>query len=64
LLQWPYKLHTNVSGKALKKNKNASADSAESPLLLYDVSKDPMESIDLATQQPERVAQMTTALEA
>jgi arylsulfatase A-like enzyme len=64
LLQWPYKLHTNVSGKALKKNKNASADSADSPLLLYDVSNDPKETTDLAAQQPERVAQMTAALEA
>ncbi len=63
-LEWPYKLHTNVSGKALKKNKNAAADEADSPLLLYDVSKDPKETTDLAAQQPERVAQMTAALEA
>jgi len=32
-------------------------------MLLYDISKDPKETTDLAAQQPERVAQMTAALE-
>ncbi len=33
-------------------------------MLLYDVSKDPKETTDLAAQQPERVAKMTAALAA
>jgi hypothetical protein len=31
-------------------------------VLLYDVSKDPNETTDLAKQEPERVAQMTAEL--
>jgi hypothetical protein len=34
------------------------------PVLLYDVSKDPKETTDLAAKEPERVAQMKAALEA
>lgn len=60
----PYKLHTNASGKSSKKGKKASADAADSLTLLFDVSKHPMETTDLAAQQPERVLQMNTALEA
>lgn len=63
-LDWPYKLHTNSTDKSSKKDKNASADAPDRPLLLYDVSKDPKEITDLAAQQPERVAKMTAALEA
>ena len=33
-------------------------------MLLYDVSKDPKETTDLAAQQPERVARMRAELEA
>ena len=62
LLDWPYKLHTNpVAGRGRK------ADGEGGPLanvLLYDVSKDPKETTDLAVQQPDRVAKMTAALEA
>ena len=63
-LEWPYKLHTNVSGKSSKKGKKASTAATNSLPLLYDVSKDPRETTDLAAQQPERVSQMTAALEA
>jgi arylsulfatase A-like enzyme len=64
LLDWPYKLHTNPSAKTSKKGGKASADTPVATLLLYDVSKDPQETTDLASQQPERVTQMTSALEA
>jgi len=60
-LDWPYKLHTNaVEGRDKKGGKGGQSTSA----LLYDVSKDPKETTDLAAQQPERVAKMTAALEA
>ena len=39
-------------------------DQPVAPLLLYDVSKDPNESTDLAAQQPERVAKMKAELAA
>lgn len=58
LLDWPYKLHTDAN-TAGKKGR-ASGD--VKPVLLYDVSKDPSETTDLAAQQPERVAKMTAAL--
>lgn len=56
LIDWPYKLHLHaVEGK------KAAKKLAGGPLL-YDVSKDPKETTDLAAQQPERVAKMTAAL--
>ena len=63
-LDWPYKLHTNVTDKSLTKDRKASVDAPNGLLLLYDVSIDPKEKNDLAAQQPARVAQMTAALEA
>jgi hypothetical protein len=58
LLDWPYKLHTNaVAGRGGK------GGAALPATLLYDVSKDPKETADLAAQEPERVAKMTAALE-
>ena len=33
-------------------------------VLLYNVAKDPKETLDLAAQEPERVVRMTAALEA
>ena len=62
LLEWPYKLHTDPSGDK-KKNRGAT-DSATAPVMLFDVSKDPKETTDLAKEQPDRVARMTTALSA
>ncbi len=60
LLDWPYKLHTNaVAGRG----KKASAGGEVKPVLLYDVSKDPKETTDLAAQQPERVTKMTAAFD-
>jgi arylsulfatase A-like enzyme len=61
LLAWPYKLHTNpVKGKGAKDG----GDQMVAPVLLYDVSKDPNETTDLAAQQSERVATMTAELAA
>jgi len=60
LIEWPYKLHTNPTGGRGKRQ----AGEALPPVLLYDVSKDPKETTDLAAQQPERVAKMTAELDA
>ena len=62
LLDWPYKLHTNPG--AGRGRKGGKGDAALPPVLLYDVSKDPKETTDLAAQQPERVAKMTAMLAA
>jgi arylsulfatase A-like enzyme len=60
-LDWPYKLHLNpVAGR---NKKNQSGGDTLPSVLLYDVSKDPKETIDLVAQNPERVAKMTAALE-
>jgi arylsulfatase A-like enzyme len=61
LLDWPYKLHTDAIGGRSKK---ASDAPVLAPALLYDVSKDPNETTDLAGQQPERVAKMKAELAA
>lgn len=63
VLDWPYKLHTNAQpgGKGGKKKKAAAGGTVA--VLLHDVSKDPKETTDLAAQEPERVKQMTAALE-
>jgi arylsulfatase len=61
LLDWPYKLHTDA---ASGRGKKASSDQPVAPVLLYDISKDPNETTDLATQQPERVAKMKAELAA
>jgi arylsulfatase A-like enzyme len=60
-LDWPYKLHTNPVTTRYTKSKQ---DSALAVTQLYDVSKDPKETTDLAAQEPERVAKMTAALQA
>ncbi len=62
LLDWPYKLHTNPAAGRGKKSKKGEAPLATT--LLYDVSKDPKETTDLAAQEPERVAKMTAELDA
>jgi arylsulfatase A-like enzyme len=56
LLDWPYKLHQQPV------NKDAIRGKSSETALLYDVSKDPQESSNLAEQQPERVTNMATAL--
>lgn len=67
LIDWPYKLHTNAAA-AKPKGKKAAPDAGEaapgSSIQLYDVSKDPRETTDLAKEQPDRVAKMTAELEA
>lgn len=61
LLDWPYKLHINpVKGKGAKN----AGDQPMASVLLFDVSKDPKETTDLAAQQPERVAKMQAELAA
>jgi arylsulfatase A-like enzyme len=59
LLDWPYKLHTDPTAK---RGKNRVDGGELRPVLLYDVAKDPNETMDLAAQQPERVARMTAEL--
>lgn len=61
LLEWPYKLHINPTGERGKKKKGGESLPS---VLLYDVSKDPKETTDLAAQQPERVAKMKAELDA
>jgi arylsulfatase A-like enzyme len=62
LLDWPWKLHTNPVARPGRIAANAG-DEPLPPVLLYDVSKDPKETADLAAREPERVAKMTAALE-
>ena len=62
LLDWPYKLHTDPA--AGRGRKGEKGEASLPPVLLYDVSKDPKETTDLAAQQPERVAKMTATLAA
>jgi len=67
LIDWPYKLHTDAAGDGSKKEKKKKADPTEvviAPVQLYDLSKDPKETTDLAAQEPERVAKMKAELEA
>lgn len=59
LLDWPYKLHIDASAGRGKKGGTGEV----LPVLLYDVSKDPNETTDLAAQQPERVTKMAAALD-
>ena len=61
LLEWPYKLHTDAIGS---RDKKGTKGGEVTPMLLYDVSKDPKETTDLASQEPERVAKMTAELDA
>lgn len=62
LLDWPYKLHTNPVGGRDRKSKKGGESLPT--VLLYDVSKDPKETTDIAAQEPDRVVKMTGALEA
>lgn len=59
LLDWPYKLHTDASAN---RGKKGAVSGEVKPVLLYDVSTDPTETIDLAAKEPERVAKMTAEL--
>lgn len=62
LIDWPYKLHIQPA-KAKSRKGEATFDNNILPrTLLYDVSEDPKETVDLANQHPDRVAAMTTAL--
>ena len=60
-IAWPYKLHLDAN--AGRGKKRAVAGEVK-PVLLYDIAKDPNETTDLAAEQPDRVAKMTTALKA
>jgi arylsulfatase A-like enzyme len=57
LLDWPYKLHLNPTAPKAKIDEKLSAT------MLYDVSKDPKETTDLAAKEPERVAKMKAQLQ-
>jgi arylsulfatase A-like enzyme len=61
LLDWPYKLHTDAGGA---RGKKGAVDGEVEPVMLFDVSKDPKETVNLAAQQPERVAKMAAELAA
>ena len=61
LLDWPYKLHTDPVGAGGKKG---GVSGPVEPVMLFDVSKDPKETTNLAAQQPERVEKMTAQLAA
>lgn len=61
LLEWPYKLHTNAKPP---RKENGKREGNQLLTLLYDVSKDPMETTDLAAEQSNRVARMTSVLDA
>lgn len=61
LLDWPYKLHTDAGGQ---RGKDGVASGEVKSVLLFDVSKDPNETTNLAEQQPERVAKMKSELAA
>lgn len=61
LLDWPYKLHIDAADRGAARNKSKAN---HPPVLLFDVAGDPKETTDLAAQMPDRVAQMTAALEA
>ena len=50
---------SDLPGDGGRKSKKGDGGNA---VLLFDVSKDPKETTDLAAQQPERVAKMTAAL--
>lgn len=58
-VDWPYKLHRDAVEEKDKKGRKGQA--ASQPLL-YDLSQDPKETTDLASQQPDRVTKMTAAL--
>ena len=55
---------TSCTPTPLPARQKAQGGEVAAAVLLYDVSKDPKETTDLAAQQPERVAKMTAALEA
>jgi arylsulfatase A-like enzyme len=63
LIEWPYKLHLHPSKRRGKKKGNSAESEALDKPLLYDVSNDSQETIDLSDQQPEHLAKMTAALQ-
>ncbi len=64
LLDWPYKLHTGASNSRGRKGADSAAGAPVAPVMLFDVSKDPKETTDIAAQHSERVARMKAELEA
>lgn len=65
LIDWPYKLHLHpVSGRGKKAAAVDAPELSSDKSLLYDISDDPKETVDLAAKNPERVARMTIALQA
>ena len=62
LIEWPWKLHRKP--RTGRGRKPIAADKTLPDVLLYDVSKDPKETTDLAAQEPDRVTKMSAALAA
>ncbi len=58
LLDWPYKLHLNPAAPKAKTDEKLSAT------MLFDISKDPKETTDIAAKDPERVAKLKVQLQA
>lgn len=62
-IDWPYKLHLNAAAGARARQADAAGEKPPG-VLLYDLSKDPKETTDLAAKEPERAGRMRAALEA
>lgn len=58
LIDWPYKLHLDADRARARR----AGDQTAAPVMLFDLSKDPKETTDLAAKQPDRVAKMTAEL--
>jgi len=54
---WPYKLHRNAVI-----NRSYRGSDLLPPVLLYNIEQDPKETVDLAAEEPARVARMNAAL--
>jgi len=62
LIDWPWKLHTDPTNGGPRGKKKTAGPPVE-PIMLFNVESDPRETINLASAQPERVAQMKAAME-
>lgn len=61
LIDWPYKLHLDPDRARAKKG-GGGGDQPTAPVMLFDLSKDPKETTNIAASQPDRVAKMTAEL--
>jgi arylsulfatase A-like enzyme len=63
LIDGDYKLHLSPSSSEGKGRKKPKRGRKMPPLLLYDLAKDPKETVDIAAKEPDRVKRMKTILE-